>query len=108
MAHIEKDVAKQLQTSRELSSKMFSKPLYDDKPDKADCDEEPDMTQEEIEREEETEYLATISNFHWFVYPFFKCVERICDRVFGCRKHAMEVADVARKTRDSKRLDDEK
>ena len=29
---------------------MFSKPLYDDKPDKAECDEEPEMTAEEIER----------------------------------------------------------
>jgi len=82
---------------------MFSKPLYDDKPDKAECDEEPEMTPEEIEREEENEYLATISNFHWFVYPFFKCLERICDKVFGCKKHAIEQGDALRKKRDSDR-----
>jgi len=55
---VEKELNKQMQASREISSKMFSKPLYEDKPDKAECDEEPEMTPEEIEREEENEYLA--------------------------------------------------
>ena len=76
---------------------MFSKPLYDDKPDKADCDEEPEMTAEEIEREEENEYLATISNFHWFVYPFFKCLEHFCDKIFGCKRHALAQKEAAHK-----------
>lgn len=81
-----------MEASREISSKMFSKPLYEDKPDKAESEinEEAEMTPEEIEREEENEYLASISNFHWFIYPFFKCAERVFDRIFGCKKYAME------------------
>ena len=46
------------------------------------------MTEEDrlaIERQEEAEYLATLSNFHWFVYPFFKTIEVACDKVFGCK-----------------------
>ena len=39
---------------------------------------------------EEAEYLATLSNFHWFVYPFFKTIEVACDKIFGCKKHAEE------------------
>ena len=97
-----------MQTSREISSKMFSKPLYEDKPDRAECEEEPEMTPEEIEREEENEYLASISNFHWFVYPFFKCIERICDKLFGCKKYALEQRQAALEKRQNERMKDEK
>lgn len=51
------------------------------------------MTAEEKERQEENEYLGTISNFHWFVYPFFKCVEHLCDKIFGCKRKAKELND---------------
>ena len=42
------------------------------------------------EAEEEAEYLATLSNFHWFVYPFFKMLEMACDKIFGCKKNLDE------------------
>jgi hypothetical protein len=87
---------------------MFSKPLYEDKPDRAECEEEPELTPEEIEREEENEYLASISNFHWFVYPFFKCVERIFDKLFGCKKYALEERQAALDKRQSERMKDER
>ena len=64
--------------------------MYADKPD---VEEEKELTPEElliIERNEETEYLATLSNFHWFVYPFFKTIEVACDKVFGCKSRAQK------------------
>lgn len=75
---------------------MFSKSLYADKADpKKDEDE---MTPEEIaqmEREEEAEYLGTLNNFHWVMYPFFKTVETICDKIFGCKKKAQKINEEA-------------
>jgi hypothetical protein len=67
---------------------MFSKPLYEDKPEPVKEEEEPELSPEEQERLEETEYLAELSNFHWVMYPFFKTVERVCDKIFGCRRKA--------------------
>ena len=36
----------------------------------------------------EKEYLETLSNFQWFVYPVFKMIEATCDKVFGCKRRA--------------------
>lgn len=62
--------------------------------------EEPDMTAEEIERAEETEYLATLSNFHWVMYPLFKTLETVCDKIFGCRRKALKVNEEFRQQRE--------
>ena len=48
------------------------------------------INDEIAEREEETAYLGTLSNFHWFVYPFFKTVETVCDKIFGCKRAAIK------------------
>lgn len=61
----------------------------------------------EAEREEETEYLGTISNFHWFVYPFFKAVEMACDRVFGCKKKAVALNKQAWEQREQRQKEAE-
>lgn len=42
----------------------------------------------EIERRDETEYLATLSNVQWFIYPFFKTFEVIGERFCGCKSRA--------------------
>ena len=35
---------------------------------------------------EEAEYLGTISNIQWFIYPFFKLIEALVEKTFGCCK----------------------
>lgn len=72
---------------------MFSQPLYEDKEDVKPEKKEPQTEQERLqaEREEEAEYLETISNFHWLVYPFFKTIETMCDKVFGCKRKALKI-----------------
>lgn len=42
------------------------------------------------ERIEEAEYLETLNNFHWVVYPWFKLLEAVCDKIFGCKKRLDE------------------
>lgn len=79
---------------------MFSKPLYEDKPEAVVEVEEPEQTQEEIEREEETEYLATLSTFHWVMYPFFKTIEKVCDKIFGCKRKAEKLNSEWKENRD--------
>jgi hypothetical protein len=44
----------------------------------------------EREIKEEAEYLETLSTFHWVVYPFFKVMEKFCDRICGCKSKADE------------------
>ena len=36
--------------------------------------------------DEETAYLGTVSNVQWFIYPFFKMIEMLVERSFGCCK----------------------
>ena len=63
--------------------------LYEDK---KDVKTEEEKAAEEAERKivqdrmDEAEYLETLSNFHWFVYPWFKLLETACDKVFGCKR----------------------
>jgi hypothetical protein len=76
---------------------MFSKPLYEDKPEPV---KEVEKTAIELEREEETEYLATLSNFHWVVYPFFKCLEVLADKACGCKRKAVKVNEEFRLKRE--------
>ena len=89
--NLDKEIDKQDSKAKEFSKNIFSQGgLYADKPD---VEEEKELTTEElliIERNEETEYLATLSNFHWFVYPFFKTIEVACEKVFGCKSRAQK------------------
>lgn len=94
---LEKQLEVQVKKDKEMTQKMFSQPLYDDKPEPV---KEVELTAEEIERAEETEYLGTLSNFHWVMYPFFKSVERVCDKIFGCKRKALKVNEELRKKRD--------
>ena len=63
--------------------------LYDDKKDVKTPEEiEAEAEERKIieERIEEAEYLETLSHFHWVVYPWFKLLEKACDKIFGCKK----------------------
>ena len=85
-----KELAQRSEKDKEFSKNIFGKSgLYEDKPDPTDEEDREETEEERIEREnhEEAEYLATLSNFHWFVYPFFKTLEVFCDKIFGCKKH---------------------
>lgn len=46
-----------------------------------------------------------MSNFHWFVYPFFKTIEKLCDKVFGCRRKADEINEKFRVQREQEQLE---
>ena len=81
---------------------MFSKPLYTDKPEPV---KEPERSSEEIEREEENEYLETLGNFHWVMYPFFKTLECVCDKIFGCKRKATKLNEEFRKQREAEQLE---
>lgn len=71
--------------------------MYDEKPNAktkeqiaeeerlAKIEEEKMALQEAIE--EEAEYLGTLSNIQWFIYPFFKTIERIIEKTCGCCKN---------------------
>ena len=37
--------------------------------------------------EDEAEYLSTLSNVQWLIYPFFKFFERIVEKTCGCCKN---------------------
>lgn len=102
---LEKLLNEQSKKDKEIAQKMFSGPLYDDKPATTAVPEEPDLSPEEIERQEETEYLATLSNFHWVMYPFFKTLECLCDKVFGCKKKAQQVNEEFRQHREKEQLE---
>ena len=87
---------------------MFSKPLYEDKPDKVLTPEELAKQSEEEKKqreiEEEAEYLETLSTFHWIVYPFFKTIETVCDKIFGC-KRKLEAQNVERRARVAEKME---
>ena len=36
----------------------------------------------------EKEYLETLTNFQWLVYPVFKMAEAVADKFFGCKRAA--------------------
>eukprot|EP00352_Strombidinopsis_acuminata_P009374 CAMPEP_0176353868 /NCGR_PEP_ID=MMETSP0126-20121128/12117_1 /TAXON_ID=141414 ORGANISM="Strombidinopsis acuminatum, Strain SPMC142" /NCGR_SAMPLE_ID=MMETSP0126 /ASSEMBLY_ACC=CAM_ASM_000229 /LENGTH=69 /DNA_ID=CAMNT_0017705733 /DNA_START=718 /DNA_END=924 /DNA_ORIENTATION=+ len=55
--------------------------------------EMPELSPEEIERLEEAEYLSELNNFHWVIYPFWKTIETICDKVIGCKSRAKQKKD---------------
>ena len=44
-----------------------------------------DSKLEELARQYETDYLATLGTVHWLAYPFMKTARRACE-VFGCKK----------------------
>lgn len=44
-----------------------------------------------MEWRNEAEYLSTLSNVEWFIYPFFKMVEVCCEKVTGCKSRARRV-----------------
>ena len=91
---MQNELKQRSEKDKEFSKNIFGKGgLYEDKADKIEEEEEKEETEEERiirEAEEEAEYLATLSNFHWFVYPFFKMLEMACDKIFGCKKHLDE------------------
>jgi len=89
LQQLERELAQRSEKDKAFSKNIFSKGgLYEDKPDPADEEEQEETEEERIAREnhEEAQYLATLSNFHWFVYPFFKTLEVVCDKVFGCKR----------------------
>lgn len=85
---MERNLEEQNKKDSEFTKKMFSKPLYEDKPEP---EKDPELSPEELERLEETEYLAELSNFHWVMYPFFKTIEKVCDKIFGCKRKAQQL-----------------
>ena len=90
LQQLERELAQRSEKDKAFSKNIFSKGgLYGDKPDPTEEEEQEETEEERIAREnhEEAQYLATLSNFHWFVYPFFKTLEAVCDKVFGCKKH---------------------
>jgi len=94
---LERSLEQQTKKDAEITKKMFSKPLYDDKP-------QPELASElspvEQERADEALYLAELSNFHWVVYPFFKTIEVLCDKMFGCKRSALKVNEEIKERRD--------
>jgi len=44
------------------------------------------MSEYEQEWRDEAEYLKTLNNFHWLVYPFWKMIERVADKMCGCKR----------------------
>lgn len=40
---------------------------------------------DELARKYETEYLGTIGNIHWLLYPFLKTAKRMIE-IAGCKK----------------------
>ena len=94
-AKLEKELGELDKKNSATAKKMFSKPLYEDKPAKAPTAEESDsddgLTPEERERLEEAEYLGELSNFHWLMYPFFKTLETLCDKVCRCKTKAQRL-----------------
>jgi len=60
------------------------------------------------ERIEEAEYLETLNHFHWVVYPWFKLLERACDKIFGCKKHLDAENTKRREEAQSKQMERQK
>lgn len=88
-ASAEKALEAQTVKDKEFSKNIFNKGgLYPDKPMPEPERELTDAEKFELEWRNEAEYLATLSNFHWFVYPFFKAVEVVCEKTFGCKSRA--------------------
>lgn len=80
---------------RKFMENVFKKSgsLYEDKEDVKTPEELAETAEERrlaMERMEEAEYLETLNNFHWLVYPWFKMLERGCDKIFGCKKKLTE------------------
>ena len=38
------------------------------------------------EIKDEADYLKTLTNVQWFIYPFFKTIEVVVEKTFGCCK----------------------
>lgn len=91
-AQAEKLLDAQSVKDKEFSKNIFEKGgLYADKPNPEPAPEERELTDAEkfeLEWRNEAEYLATLSNLHWFIYPFFKTLEVGCEKVFGCKSRA--------------------
>ena len=44
--------------------------------------------QKELDKiEEEAEYLETVNNIQWIIYPFFKLIESFIEKTCGCCKN---------------------
>ena len=85
----EKTLDAQTAKDKEFSKNIFDKGgLYADKPMPEPERELTEAEKFEMEWRNEAEYLSTLSNFHWFVYPFFKTLEVGCEKVFGCKSRA--------------------
>ena len=91
---MEREIAVKKKNDMQFVKKVFKqskKGLYEDKPDTKEEDENLDESEDAKKAREvieEAEYLATLSNFHWFIYPFFKTIEVVCDKIFGCKSKA--------------------
>ena len=111
-AKLEKELQELDKQHSATAKKMFSKPLYEDKPAKAATAEESDsddgLTPEERERLEEAEYLAELSNFHWLVYPFFKTLETFCDKLCRCKTKAQRLNAKVKARREAEQLEKQK
>jgi hypothetical protein len=48
---------------------------------------EPELSEYEQNWRDEAEYLSTLNNFHWLVYPFWKMIETFADKLCGCKRN---------------------
>ena len=86
-------------SEKEFSQNIFKNSngsIYEEKKGGLSKEEEEKKKQEELrqaaidqknhEIQEEKEYLETLTNVQWFIYPFFKAIEAIVEKTIGCCK----------------------
>jgi hypothetical protein len=84
---------------RNFSKNIFSNAqtnssfLYQDKPDYTKI--------EQFMNEYENQYLETISNTEWFLYPFLKTLRTLCRKMGCCR----DLDKPKKKSHDNKKID---
>jgi glycyl-tRNA synthetase beta subunit len=68
------------------NEKPAAKSKEEEKKEEAIMTELEKIAKKNAEIQEEREYLETLSNIQWFIYPFFKFIEKICEKTCGCCK----------------------
>ena len=89
---------KSSKAEKEFAKNLFGgkDSLYDEKPNAITKEEEAKLAEEQKKQDEinknlkeikdENDHLAELSNIQWVIYPFFKCIEKLCEVTFGCCK----------------------
>ena len=109
IAPVDRQLKEQARKDAAFSKNIFgSGQLYADK----EPEKEEELTPEQIAAieyetawQEEAEYLSSLSNFHWFIYPFWKTIEAGCDKLFGCKKK-LEADNATRRAAKFARMED--